>query len=152
MIDYFWKVNQENLNRELQILTNSGNNKDNVISLDNVASKFGIPTESVLKAFNQICSIDDNSKSAEQDFILIDSFLMSRRRVSEIDEILKKVYLLNDAMNILEDNGVPEKCITNLISRLGYDIVWKGIDLTSATISKRYDNQIDKQSINFTNF
>ena len=55
-------------------------------------------------------------------------------------------------MNILEDNGVPEKCVTNLISRLGYDIVWKGIDLTNATISKRYDNQIDKQSINFTNF
>lgn len=152
MIDYFWKVNQENLSRELQILTNSGNNKDNVISLDNVASKFGIPTESVLKAFKQICSFDDNNKSAEQDFILIDSFLLSRRKVSEIDEILKKVYLLNDAMNILEDNGVPEKCVTNLISRLGYDIVWKGIDLTNATISKRYDNQIDKQSINFTNF
>lgn len=152
MIDYFWKVHQENLNRELQILTNSRNNKDNVISLDNVASKFGIPTESVLKAFKQIYSIDDNSKSTEQDFILIDSFLLSRRKVSEIDEILKKVYLLNDAMNILEDNGVPEKCVTNLISRLGYDIVWKGIDLTNATISKRYDNQIDKQSINFTNF
>jgi hypothetical protein len=83
---------------------------------------------------------------------VIDSFLLSKRKVSEIDEILKKVYRLNDAMNLLEDKGVPEKCVTNLISRLGYDIVWKGIDLTNATISKRYDNQIDKQSINFTNF
>jgi hypothetical protein len=133
-------------------LTNNGNNKDNVISLDNVAGKFGIPTESVLKAFKQTYSIDDNSKSTEQDFILIDSFLLSRRKISEIDEILKKVYRLNDAMKILEDNGVPEKCVTNLISRLGYDIVWKGIDLTNATISKRYNNQIDEQSINFTNF
>jgi uncharacterized protein len=152
MIDYFWQVHQENLTRELQILTNSGNNKDYVISLDNVACKFGIPTESVLKALKQMYSIDDNSKCTEQDFILIDSFLVSKRKVSEIDEILKKVYRLNDAMNILEDKGVPEKCVTNLISRLGYDIVWKGIDLTNATISKRYDNQIDKQSINFTNF
>jgi uncharacterized protein len=146
MIEYYWRIHQENLTKELQNLTNIGNNKNYVISLDSVACKFGIPTESVLKALNQMYSIDDYGKRTEQDFVLLDSFLLSRKKVSEIDDILKRVHRLNDAMRLLTDNDIPEKCVTNLISKLGYDIIWKGIDLNDATISKRCDNQTGKQS------
>jgi hypothetical protein len=35
-------------------------------------------------------------------------------------------------------NGIPEECHLDLISKLGFNIIWKGIDYNTATIEKKY--------------
>lgn len=138
MTEYYFHMHQENLTKEISNLVNLSADNNCVISLENLAFKFGIPTESVSRAIG-INSMYDKSKGFLQDFLLLDSFLISRKKIFEVEIILKKVVSLSDAMNLLRENGIPEKCIASLITKLGFDIIWNGIDLNNATIAKRKD-------------
>jgi hypothetical protein len=43
----------------------------------------------------------------------------------------------NEACLLFEKNNIPEPCHVDLLSELGFDIIWKGIDSNSATIERR---------------
>ncbi len=44
---------------------------------------------------------------------------------------------LSDAYTLLKEYGVPEECYIDVLSLLGYDIVWNGIDMNDAILVKR---------------
>src|SRR5215813_3352413 len=90
MTEYYFHMHQENLTKEISNLVNLSADNNCVISLENLAFKFGIPTESVSRA-NGINSMYDKSKGFLQDFLLLDSFLISRKKIFEVEIILKKV-------------------------------------------------------------
>jgi predicted nuclease of restriction endonuclease-like RecB superfamily len=44
---------------------------------------------------------------------------------------------LSDAYTLLKEYGVPEECYIDVLSLLGYDIIWNSIDVNDAVIVKR---------------
>ena len=43
----------------------------------------------------------------------------------------------NEACLLFAKNNIPEPCHVDLLSKLGFDIIWKGIDSNSVTIERR---------------
>jgi len=50
---------------------------------------------------------------------------------------LDKIKKLGDAIKFLGENNIPEECITLLIPKMGFEIVWKGIDSNNAIIQRQ---------------
>jgi hypothetical protein len=46
-----------------------------------------------------------------------------------------------DACVILSQEGVPESCQAELVSKLGYDVQWQSLDPGSAVLEKRERNE-----------
>ncbi|MFL6323381.1 MAG: hypothetical protein ACJ72C_01290, partial [Nitrososphaeraceae archaeon] len=57
---------------------------------------------------------------------------------NELKSLLEKTTGYNEASILFMKNGIPEECHLDLISKLGFNIIWKGIDYNTATIEKKY--------------
>ena len=69
-------------------------------------------------------------------YVIIDKYLVPESKVHELEQLLKDVIKFSDACSILEENGIPEPCYGDLLYKLGFVIIWKGIDYNTATIQK----------------
>ena len=68
-------------------------------------------------------------------------FLIPRSKANELGSILdrEKITRYNEASLLFAKNGIPDECHAELISKLGFEIVWKGIDYNNAAIEKNID-------------
>lgn len=137
MVEKFASDNHMDLLRDLEhIIVNNSNN--GIISINEIAKKYNIPTESALRI---IRSDEEAQKkktnSNDSKYLTVDTYLILKSKVKELELLLNKVVKFNDASLLLEKNDIPEACHTTLISKLGFDIIWKGIDCSNATIERR---------------
>jgi uncharacterized protein len=111
------------------IIANSPSN--DVISIHEIAKKYNIPIESALRIIrSQDNSIKDNS------YIIADKYLIPKSKADELESLLIDIRKFNEACSLFAKNNIPESCHMDLLSKLGYDIIWKGIDSNSATIER----------------
>jgi hypothetical protein len=112
-----------------------------VIFLKEVSDKHNIPLESVLKTITNLQSNNDNLKQATiigiKNFLLVDNYMISIDKINELLPELDKINKLHDAIYFLCQNNIPEECITLLIPKIGFEIVWKGIDSNNALIQRQ---------------
>ncbi|MGB7935556.1 MAG: DUF790 family protein [Nitrososphaeraceae archaeon] len=112
-----------------------------VIFLKGISDKHNIPLESVLKTIKNLQSNNDNSKQATtngiKNFLLVDNYMISIDKINELLPELDKINKLHDAICFLCENNIPEECITSLIPKIGFEIVWNGIDSNNALIQRQ---------------
>jgi len=65
-----------------------------------------------------------------------ESLFVSTAKLGEIDEKLRGVVMLTDALEIIEASGVKEEG-GKVLDVLGYTSVWEGMDMDKVRISKR---------------
>jgi hypothetical protein len=72
----------------------------------------------------------------------VGKFLVPTSKAKELRSILDrdKITLYKEASLLFAKNGIPDESHSELISKLGFEIVWKGIDYNNATIEKSIDN------------
>ncbi|HZT36245.1 MAG TPA: hypothetical protein VFA15_10015, partial [Nitrososphaera sp.] len=63
--------------------------------------------------------------------------LVSKAKVDSLRPLLAGISKFTDACAVLAQNEIPEPCHAELVSKLGYDVVWQSIDPDSAVIVKR---------------
>jgi hypothetical protein len=131
MIEKFAAVNYTKLSKDLENIMDYNNNR--IISAYDIAKNFNIPTESVLKVID---SEYRKKKDGSTKYVLIDKYLVPESKVHELEQLLKDVIKFSDACSILEENGIPEPCYGDFLYKLGFVIIWKGIDYNTATIQK----------------
>jgi predicted nuclease of restriction endonuclease-like RecB superfamily len=128
--------------KELESAIEDKENK--IIFLKQVSDKQNIPVESVLKTIRNLQSNNDASTSVIKNrlkgFLLLDNYLISNDKIDELLPGLDKLKKLSDAVRFLEQNNIPEECITSLIPKIGFDIVWNGIDFNDALIQRKLIN------------
>jgi hypothetical protein len=137
MIEKFASNNHMDLLRDLEhIIVDSSNNS--IISINEIAKKYNIPVESALRIIRseQEAQKKKNNNN-ESKYLIIDRYLILKSKVKELELLLGNVVKFNDVQLLLTENGIPESCHTILISKLGFDIIWKGIDCNNATIERR---------------
>lgn len=117
------------------------NKQSKVIFLKEISDKHNIPLESVLKTIRNLQSNNNNSKQATtngiKNFLLVDNYMISNDKINELLPELDKINKLDDAICFLCDNNIPEECITLLIPKIGFEIVWNGIDSNNALIQRQ---------------
>ena len=128
--------------KELESIIEEKQNK--IIFLKQVSDKQNIPVESVLKTIRNLQSNNDASTTAIKNrlrgFLLLDNYLISNDKIDELLPEFDKLKKLPDAVRFLGENNIPEECITSLIPKIGFEIVWNGIDFNDALIQRKSIN------------
>jgi len=128
--------------KELESIIEEKQNK--IIFLKQVSDKQNIPVESVLKTIRNLQSNNDASTTAIKNrlrgFLLLDNYLISNDKIDELLPELDKLKKLPDAVRFLGQNNIPEECITSLIPKIGFEIIWNGIDFNDALIQRKSIN------------
>ena len=130
----------DTITKEIEKITEDKQNK--VIFLEQIADKYNIPIESILKTLDiQSSNNQNHSKEATvsglKNFLLIDNYMISVDKISKLLPELDKISKLQDAVKFLSDNGIPEECITLLVPKIGFEIIWNGIDPNNALIQRQ---------------
>lgn len=116
-------------------------NQDKVVFLDQIADKYDIPIGSVLKTVRYLQSsnnhLNEPVTSSLNNFLLIDNCMISIDKISKLLPDLDKISKLQDAIYFLSKNEIPEECITLLIPKIGFEIIWNGIDSNNALIQRQ---------------
>ena len=122
---------------EIKHITPNDNNggKETIISISKLAHKHGIPIDAATKIINR--SIEEKETIIEHNYILVGPYLISKSTAIILEEKLVGVTKLTDASDIFRKNQIPDSCYSELIHSLGYEVVWKNMDLDSATIIKK---------------
>jgi hypothetical protein len=136
MIRKFASDTHMGLLEDIDRLTASNNqqNDSGIISINMLAEKYNIPSDSVLLALQSIeagLNVHDNS------YVIVGTYLIPRSKILELQESLNFISSFTDAVLLFTKYKVPESCHVDLISKLGYDIIWRGIDSTNACLEKR---------------
>jgi predicted nuclease of restriction endonuclease-like RecB superfamily len=99
-----------------------------VISIQEIADGYNVPTEVAI-----IVASRDN----DRDYLKAESWFISRSRVNKLAKLLAGTTKFTDACVILSENSIPEPCHAELISKLGYDVIWQSMDSGDAVIIRR---------------
>ncbi len=99
-----------------------------LISIKKVADDHLIPEEAALKIL--LADYPEN-------FIAVNSYLISKEKISSIDSDLDGVSTFIGACKILTSQKIPDSCHADLLSKMGYDVVWENLDPNNAKISKK---------------
>ena len=130
LLNYLKKIDQEQAekyanNPNLKIKFDG---KLNIISIVEIASKYNIPVESVVAIASR-----DNDK----DYLKAGPYFVSKFKIHELVTLIGGVTKFIDACSIFAENSIPEPCYADLISKMGYDVIWQSMDSNDARIVKR---------------
>lgn len=118
--------------------------RNSVISLKEISDKYKIPIESVVKTIRNLQLNTNNSEKVMTDklreFLLVDNYMISNDKISELLPELDKIVKLQDAVRLLCQSNIPEECVTLLITKMGYEIIWNGIDSNNAQVQRQTMN------------
>jgi len=136
MIRKFATAAHRELLADIDRLTASNNqqNDSGIISISTLAEKYNIPSDSVLLALQ---SREAGLNVHENSYVIVGTYLIPRSKILELQESLNFISSFTDAVLLFTKYKVPESCHVDLISKLGYDIIWRGIDSTNACLEKR---------------
>ncbi len=127
VIDYLKRIDQEMIEQSISKVQISVDSiRGQVIPIAQIAKEYSIPEESASKIL-----------SNNDEYIIVGKFLISKIKAHKLERLLEDVVKFIDACSILAQNDIPESCHAELISMLGYDVKWQGLDVGKATISKR---------------
>jgi hypothetical protein len=130
------RINYIHLVEDLNRLTLSDSinpsNTNGIISLDSIAEKYDIPVESILQIFKD--SGDTNIGKYKDRYLLEDKYLIPLDKIIEIKPLLGNDIRYIDACRILSDHHIPETCFSQVLHKIGYDIIWQSMDINGATI------------------
>jgi uncharacterized protein len=99
-----------------------------IISIEQIALQYKIPIDSAIT----IASRDNN-----RDYVKAGLYFISKSKTYELIELLAGITKFMDACAILSEELIPEPCHGELITKLGYDVVWQSMDSNNASIIKR---------------
>jgi len=135
MIERLANNNSEKLLTEIEdrAFTNAA-----IISIDEIAEKCNLPIESALRIITTSHKDDNSSISKPNNkYVVAGTYLISKSKLSEFESLFEGTTKFTDACSILDQNNIPESCHIELISKIGYDVLWQSMDCSSAIIKRR---------------
>jgi uncharacterized protein len=127
-------------NNSVKLLTEIENRAFNnaaVISINEIADKYNLPIESALRIITTSHNNDSSSNSNNNRYVVAGMYLISKSKLGEFESLFNGITKFTDACSILEQNKIPESCHTELISKMGYDVLWQSMDCSTAIIMRR---------------
>jgi predicted nuclease of restriction endonuclease-like RecB superfamily len=135
IVDFLRKIDQEQIEKyatdpALTINFDQSNKEQEIISIEKIAKKLNIPVESAVRI-----AMRDNG----EDYLKMDSaYFISKSKFRALSSLMgeKEITKFSEACTILSENGIPESCHAELVTLIGYDIIWQSMDANTAVIIK----------------
>jgi hypothetical protein len=124
VIDHLKRIDKEMIDQSIKVQITVDSTKE-IIPIEQIAEEYSIPEESALKIL-----------AKNDQYIIVGKFLVSKIKAHNMKQLLDGISKFIDACSILTENSIPESCHAELISMLGYDVIWEGLDARKATIIK----------------
>lgn len=102
--------------------------RKDIISIEEISESYKVPVEIATALATR-----DNSA----DYSKIGSWFVSKSKVNLIAELLTNTTKFTEACGILSENSIPEVCHAELISMLGYDVIWQSMNTDDTVLVKR---------------
>ena len=99
-----------------------------LLSVTQVALEHAIPETAALKILNA----DYPDK-----YLAVGSYLVSKQKIDVVNTSLDGISKFIQACTVLKSHKIPDECHADLLSKLGYDVVWNDLDPNNATIVKK---------------
>jgi hypothetical protein len=114
-------------------------NNTAIISIDEIADKYNLPIESALRIVTTSHKNDNNSSinNPNNKYVVAGTYLILKSKLGEFESLFDGITKFTDACSILEQNNIPESCHMELISKIGYDVLWQSMDCSTAIIKRR---------------
>ena len=126
VIDYLKSIDEEMIEQSINnVKITIDSTRGEVIHIGQIVREYGIPEQSALKIL-----------SKDKEYILVGKFLISKIKAHKMERLLEGITKFVDACSVLAQNSIPETCHAELISMLGYDVVWEDLDVGKANIIK----------------
>ncbi len=103
------------------------NNLD-VISIKQIAQKHAIPDDATVKI------VDINYPNQ---YMVVGSYFISKEKTAIVNDSISGISKFVEACSVMALNEIPDSCHADLLSKLGYDVIWNDLDPNNATISKK---------------
>ncbi len=103
-------------------------NSLDLISIKQIAHEHSIPESAALKILHT--DYPDN-------YITIGSYLISKEKTNLINSSLDGISKFLQACTVMTSHNIPDSCHADLLSQLGYDVLWNDLDPNNATIGKK---------------
>lgn len=129
VLEHLRKIDAEIIKEKMdstKISLGGGRDRD-VISVDEVAREHGIPVEAALGIL----------AGSHPGHIVVGTYMVSPARADAISGLLGGVSGFVEACGVLGSQHIPESCHAGLLSKLGYDVVWKDLNPDNAEIVRR---------------
>jgi predicted nuclease of restriction endonuclease-like RecB superfamily len=107
-----------------------------IVSISELAEKYNIPSESLLLIIQRRYGV----KSSNRDYyVIVGTSLILKSKLVELEKSLKSISRFMDVVSLFMDHEIPDSFHVELLSELGYEIVWRGIDSNNALIKRLND-------------
>ena len=103
------------------------NNSLNLISIKQIAQEHAIPEAAALNIINT---------DYPNEYLVIGSYLISKEKTVAVNDSLVDVSKFVQACTIMTSHKIPDSCHADLLSKLGYDVVWNDLNPDNAMITK----------------
>ena len=103
------------------------NNSLNLISIKQIAQEHAIPEAAALNIINT---------DYPNEYLVIGSYLISKEKTVAVNDSLVDVSKFVQACTIMTSHKIPDSCHADLLSKLGYAVVWNDLNPDNAMITK----------------
>ena len=99
-----------------------------LISIKQVAREYAIPETAALKILKT---------DYPNEYVVIGSYLISKEKTTIVNNFLDGISKFVQACTVMTSNKIPDSCHADLLSKLGYDVIWNDLNPDNATIIKK---------------
>ena len=99
-----------------------------LISVTQVALEHAIPETAALKILNA---------HYPDEYLTVGSYLISKQKIDAVNNSLDGISEFIQACTVMKSHKIPDVCHADLLSKLGYDVIWNDLDPNNATIVKK---------------
>jgi predicted nuclease of restriction endonuclease-like RecB superfamily len=141
ILDYLRCIDQEHaknlkaneLTHIVDELFQAMSNHSEVISITALAKAWNIESDTLL----EIIQSQAQNKDRLGNYFIVDKYLISDRKLKKLKDLIDNTDSLSEVNSILGKNDIPESCLLDIISKLGFDVIWHGMDSSRASLRKK---------------
>jgi hypothetical protein len=99
-----------------------------LISIKHIAQEHTIPETAALKILRT---------DYPNEYVVIGSYLISKEKMTVVNNFLDGITEFVQACTVMTSHKIPDSCHADLLSKLGYDVIWNDLNPDHATITKK---------------
>ena len=128
ILEHLKKIDEEIIQEKTRATKIHLDSEIDILSIQIIAQKHDIPAETALRI---LCA------DYPEMIVVGSTHMLSKSKIETIKNALAGITKFVEACRILDENKIPEPCHADLMSELGYDVVWSDLDPNNATISEK---------------
>lgn len=128
ILEHLKKIDAEIIKEKIHNKIKLDEKNLDLISIKQVALENSLPETAALKIL--LADYPDEYVTAEK-------YLVSNKKIKVMEKNLDGVSKFVEACKILASQKIPDSCHADLLSKMGYDVIWADLDPNHAKISKR---------------